>query len=84
MDKGEIYNYLWSLGILEAKQTAGWVGPIRRLWPSGGPRRDEIIDSVRGGLRLEGLFSDEEWIILRGMIISMDRNIKLNNLLEKK
>jgi hypothetical protein len=73
MDKGEIYNYLWSLGILEAKQT-GWVGP-------GGPRRDEIIDSVRGGLRLEGLFSDEEWIILRGMIISMDRNIKLNNLL---
>ena len=81
MDKGEIYNYLWSLGILEAKQT-GWVN-----WSSsfrGGPRRDEIIDSVRGGLRLEGLFSDEEWIILRGMSISMDRNIKLNNLLEKK
>lgn len=68
MDKEEIYNYLWTLGILEAKSTRS-------------RRRDSIIEEVRGGKRLQFLFSDEEWIILRGMITRMDRNIKLNNLL---
>ena len=47
-------------------------------------RRDSIIEAVRGGDRLEILFSDEEFIILSGMITRMDRNIKLNKILEKK
>ena len=67
MDKGEIYNYLWSLGFEQKNYFFA-----------------KIIEAVRGGDRLDILFSDEEWIILRGMITRMDRNIKLNNLLEKK
>jgi len=91
--KEEIYEYLWSLGILEAEKNTCIVGiktPTREvtvndpLTSNGWTRRDAIIDSVRGGGRLQGLFSDEEWTLLRGMITRMDREVKLSNLLEKK
>ena len=45
-------------------------------------RRDSIIEAVRGGDRLEILFSDEEFIILSGMITEFDRDIKLNKILD--
>ena len=70
-DIKEIYYYLWSLGILETKGRQ-----------SKTTRRDSIIEAVRTGQRLEVLFSDEEFIILSGMITEFDRDIKLNKILD--
>jgi len=84
--KEEIYEYLWSLGILEKRRdNAVGVLPLKvDYYGNYSTRRDAIIDSIRGGDRLKALFSDEEWTLLRGMITRMDREVKLSNLLEKK
>lgn len=70
-DIKEIYYYLWSLGVLETKGRQ-----------SKTTRRDSIIEAVRDGHRLEVLFSDEEFIILSGMITRFDRDVKLNKILD--
>jgi hypothetical protein len=74
-DIKQIYYYLWSLGILETK------GRQNKT-----TRRDSIIEAIRSGRGLDGfnrgLFSDEEFIILRGMITEFDRDIKLNKILD--